>query len=244
LLPYLPVSLGLVKECLEAMSDDAAVSSTIRDEITVYDFAAYADAEKTGGVLAVEGCVACDKAVTGAGGDTLCGTCRERVDRDLKKLAERTGWPAQAVYEHEILYHAAAGDGPVFAESLASASRYTLRRMQQKLERLTIEGYIRQEPDTSRGIMRYRFPELDYPGTLYRRNMESIRRHPASVMEEVQIKVVRILITLGFMFLAMLLLAFWGFPFPLLLLLLLVAGPAASLFIWFKRDKPEEDIPT
>ena len=27
LLPYLPVSLGLVKECLEAMSDDVAVSS-------------------------------------------------------------------------------------------------------------------------------------------------------------------------------------------------------------------------
>jgi len=241
LVPYLPMSLGLIRQCLDQMTDGTAVLSETRDNIQEYQFTAYKGEPQAGDAPEIKACVSCSTDLPALGDAILCSACNKLLEDELTALAEKTGWPAQAVYEHEILYHAAAGKGPMHAESLAGSSRYTLRQMRRKLDRLCVENYVRQEMDESSGLVKYSFPAIQYPKTSYQRNMAIIRQHPASIMEEVQIKVVKILMTLGLLVLASLLLAFWGIPFPILVLLLLIAGPIVALRIWLKKQKAESD---
>lgn len=240
-LPYLPVSLGLVKSCLDEMADGTSVASDTRDNLVEYEFAAYRNAEKDiPEPLSFARCVACDKDFSGTSDDPLCPSCGSQLKKELNPLAEKMGWPAQAVYEHEILYNAARETGPVHAAKLAASSRYTLRSMRRKLDKLTVDRYAKQELDRQEGVMKYEFPELDYPRDRYRANMAVIRLYPASVMEEVQIKLVKILVTLGLMLLGTLLLAFWAVPFPLLLVAYVIAAPVVAFLIWRHRDAPED----
>jgi len=241
LLPYLPVSLGLVQSCLDDMVDGTSVVSEVQAGLLGYEFTAYKDSPADRGDLSVLSCVACDKDQAAPGGEVLCPACLALLRSELNTLAEKTGWPAQAVYEHEILYHAAQQTGPVPAETLAGVSPYTLRNMRRKLNKLTLAHFARQELDEAEGMMNYAFPPINYPKPLYGKNMAVIRAYPASVMEEVQVKVVKILLTLGLMVLAMLGLAFCGVPFPILVLLLFVAGPVTAFVIWRHRDRPGED---
>ena len=60
-------------------------------------------------------------------------------------------------------------------------------------------------------------------------------------MEEVQLKLVRILFSLGFIVLALLVLAFFHVPFPLLVLLFLIFGPGTAIFIWRHKDRLEQE---
>lgn len=241
LLPHLPISLGLVKESLDDMCDGVAVHVDESGDIIAYTFSAYAEeGAASASVFDADTCISCGQDLPGSDPETLCDACSTLLNRELAHLAEKTGWPAEAVYEHDILYHASRQAGPVFAEELASASRYTLRRMRRKLELLVQRRYASEELDPQRALMRYTLPDLRYPRDRFRRNMAVIRSYPASVMEEVQLKVVRILISLGLLFLGMLILAFCGFPFPLLVLGAILVGPILALVIWFHRDKVQD----
>jgi len=242
IVPYLPMSLALIKRCLDQMADGASVVAEEQDGFVGYLFTAYKDAPVEDGVLDVTACVSCDKDLEGAGAELLCSECSALLRKELNRLAERTAWPAQAVYEHEILYRAAKHKGPVPPAAIAGESRYTLRSTRRKLDRLSLDRYARQELDQAAGLTKYCFPEISYPRELYRKNMAVIRSYPASLMEEVQIKVVRIFATLGVMLLGMLALAICtGIPFPFLMLLFLVAGPAVAFWIWRHREKPQDD---
>jgi hypothetical protein len=241
LFPYLPMSFGLIRSCLDDMVDGTSVLSDTRDNIVEYEFTAYRGAPVEKGLLDVSACVSCDKDLAGGGDAVLCGECADLLRKELNGLAEKTAWPAQAVYEHDIVYHAAGGTDPVPAEDLAGSTIYTLRNMRRKLHRLVLDHYARQELDENAGLMKYHFPDLEYPRDRYKKNMAVIRSYPASVMEEIQLKIVRILFTLGLMFLGMLALAFWGVPFPLLIVLFLIGGPVTAFLIWRHRTRPEED---
>lgn len=242
LLPHLPISLGLVQECLDDMCDGQSVHAAAGGDIAEYEFSAYQpEAGSQAALLDADVCISCGQDLPAAQTETLCTDCSTLLNRELAHLAEKTGWPAEAVYEHEILYCAARHPEPVPAEELASASRYTLRRMKRKLAYLARRRFVAEELDEKRALIRYRFPALTYPRANFRRNMAVIRSHPASVMEDVQIKIVRILISLGLLFLGMLILAFWGFPFPLLVLAVMVFGPLLALGIWFQRDRIENE---
>ncbi len=239
-MPYLPVSLGMLRDCLDAMVDGAAVSSESKDGVVEYVFSAYADQPAGDGVLAVSNCVGCS-AELDAGGEILCGACADAFRQELSVLAEKTGWPAQAVYEHEILYLAARQKGAVAAETLAGASRHTLRSMKKKLARMAEGRFLKTEPGDKPGTVRYRFPSLVYPQNLYRKNQAVIRAYPASVMEDMEQRIVRILFVLGCIFIAMLALAFWGIPFPLLVPVFLVVAPVAAFVIWQHKNKIKEN---
>ncbi len=241
LIPYLPMSLELIRSCLENMVDGSSVFAEKRDNLVEYEFAAYKDTAVQSGILTVSSCVSCDTDIAGAGRQALCSSCARTLQNELNLLAEKIGWPAQAVYEHEILYLASEHKGPLPAEGLAGHSRYTLRSMRRKLNKLSLDGYLRQELDQTAGMMTYYFPELNYPKESYRKNMAIIRAHPASVMEEVQIKLVRILFVLGLMFLGLLIMAFLHVPFPILILLFLISAPIVAFFMWRHRSRPEEE---
>ena len=239
-MPYLPVSLGMLCDCLNGMVDGAAVSAESKDGVVEYVFSAYADQPPGHGVLAVSNCVGCS-AELDTDGEILCGACAADFRRELSALAEKTGWPAQAVYEHEILYLAARQDEPVAAETLAGASRHTLRSMKKKLAGMAESRFLKTEPGDKPGTVRYHFPPLVYPHNLFRGNQAVIRAYPASVMEDMEQRVVRILFVLGGLFIAMLALAFLGIPFPLLVPGFLVAAPITAFAIWRHKDKIKEN---
>jgi hypothetical protein len=241
LAPYLPMSLDMIRECLEEMADEVAVTSETREGIATIRFPAYEDSTPESGPLEPDSCVGCGREPAApAGQGVLCPDCRDVLHSDLSRLAERTGWPAHAVWEHEVLFLADGEGSPVSAEALAARSRYTLRRMQRKLRRLVTSRYARQELDADRGLLRYHFPEIHYGKPSFADNMRVIRSHPAAVAEEAQTKIVKIFFALGLMFLAMLVLAFCGFPFPLLLLLFFVCAPVTGWLIWRRHLPPDE----
>ncbi|MEN7972341.1 MAG: hypothetical protein ABFR47_00750 [Verrucomicrobiota bacterium] len=238
-MPYLPVSLEMACDCLRGMVDGVAVSSECNGGIVEYLFSAYADQPATSGVLAVSNCVGCSAELE-QGGEILCGTCADAFRRELSLLAKKTGWPAQAVYEHEILYLASKKNTPMAAEMLAGSSRYTLRSMKKKLACLEAGRFLGVVPGGKAGTKMYTFPSLVYPQNLFRKNQTLIRSYPASVMEDMEQRVVRILFVLGGLFLGMIGLAFLGIPFPLLVLAFLVAAPITALLIWRHKEKIKE----
>ncbi len=246
LVPYLPMSLSLIEAVLNDMVNDTSVFSERRDGFKEYLFTAYEERPGRDGPPVFDACVSCGKDLSEDDDYVVCSRCMEKVREELGTLAERNAWPAQAVYEHEILHLAAntvgkQGAGTVHAEDLAGRSRYTLRSMRRKLKRMVREGFARQDLDMDGGLITYSFPEIEYPKGRYRKNMAVIRSYPASVMEEVELKTVRIIITLALMVVAMLVLAFMRVPFHFLVAAFVVAAPTVSLLIWRRRSRPEGD---
>jgi len=241
LVPYLPLSLSVIKSCLEDMADGTSVVSHQTENGTEYEFVTYRGKPGEPGLLRVDSCVSCDADLATGGGATICASCSQTLREELNALADATGWPAQAVYEHEILYIGANQEGPLHAEMLAGHSRYTLRNMTDKLDRLSAEGFVSQELDVDQGAITYTFPEIAYPKERYRENLAVIRAYPASVAEEVELKVIRILSILGVLLLGLFVLAFMHVPFPLLVAVFALAIPVVSVRIWRRRSPTEED---
>ena len=231
LLPYLPVSLGVITDIL---NDAAAESEAITPE-TVEGLRRYLfrSAKPAAAPLNDTHCVSCDNDST----DLLCTECSGKLNTALRAEAETNGWPAQAIYEHEICYLAARTASPVSAEKLASASRFTLRRMRRKLDQMQQGLSVRKERDTETGLPSYVFPAAPYPREHYLQNMQLIRSLPASITEEIEVRVVHILVSLGILFFVLLTLAFWGFPFPFLLMAFLISAPILAVVIWKRRSK-------
>ena len=241
LAPYLPMSLGLIKSCLDNMADGSAVLSEQIENGTEYEFTALRDTPVKPGPLAADTCISCAADLAGLSTRVICGNCMQSLKTELNTLAETTGWPAQAVYEHEILHIAANSDAPLHADLLATHSRYTLRNMRRKLDKMSLNGFVRQELDTDNGLIVYQFPAIQYSKEFYRANVSVIRSYPASVMEEVELKLVRILLALAAMVLVVFVLAFLHVPPLFLLLGFAVAAPVTSVMIWRHRDAPEQD---
>lgn len=239
LLPYLPMSLALLRRCLDGMVDGAAVTRE-ESHVPVYVFAAYTDEPASKGPLKERNCVACDADLAKGSVRVFCGACMEKLERELTTLAEQMGWPAQAVYEHELAWLAAQQDGPVRAEDLAARSRYTMRRVTQKLDRMSLEGALEKQFDEAHGAVVYAFPEIRYEKAAYRANRDVIGSHPASVMEDVQIRLTHILFALGGLVLVLFALAFLHVPFILLVLAFFTIGPVLAVALWRRRTAPPE----
>ncbi len=231
LLPFLPVSLGMIIDILnEAAAESEAITAETVDGLRRYVFIS---AQPGGATLNDSHCVACDNDSR----ELLCEDCGKTLGAALKAEAETNGWPAQAVYEHEVAYLAARIGAPVSAEKLASVSRFTLRRMRRKLELMQQVLAVRKEQDPETRVLRYIFPSAPYPREQYLQNMKLIRSLPASVTEEVEARIVHILTALGMLFLVLLGMAFWGFPFPLLFMAFLITSPILAVMLWKRRSQ-------
>ena len=241
LVPYLPLSMELIQDCLENMVDETAVFSELNDDIIEYEFNSYVNSPQQRGLLKVQTCLSCNSNLgEEREGSVLCYTCQKEISSELRGLSEKMGWPAQAVYEHEILYLAAAQKGPITAEALAGRSRYTLKQMKEKLRKLVRVSYVRAALDEEKGILAYEFPVIEYPRHLYEMNIKTVRSYPVSIMEEVQAKVARIFFALAILLLGLFALAFLRIPYPFLVIVFFVAGPIIAVSIWRHRGVPEE----
>lgn len=242
-IPYLPVSLGIVERCLNEMVDGTSITSSVENGVTTYTFAAYSDTPPAAkpSDLSFKTCAACDADFPTAADDPICDACESKMRNELNTLAEQMGWPAQAVYEHEILYNAAAAGKPLHPAELAAKSRFTLRSMRRKLDHLAQNRFARKEENPAAGIATYAFPPLAYSRDRYQANMDVILTYPASVMEEVETKLCRIFVILGLMLLVMVGMAFCGFPFPLLMLLFVIVAPITAIVIWRRKLAPNDE---
>lgn len=241
LLPYLAVSLEIVDHCLEQMVDGVAVLVHQEENRKIFEFPALVgDVPHRPRLLAASHCVACSADISPQEGHAICPACRGKLQAELDNLASVTGWPAQAVYEHEILYLASQLEPPLKATALAAHSRYTLRRMRNKLNRLVEEGRAWREGDEETRDPDYRFCPMSYPKDCYQRNLRMIMRHPASLAEDAELRLVKIFFSLGTVILALFILALFHVPYPLLVLAFLILAPVMSLKIWtHRRAVPE-----
>lgn len=238
LLPFMPVSLDIINDCLEEMVDGNAVIADKEGGIFVYEFPAcrrdsVEESPKGFTRLTKDQVTALTRQVREAPGYAA-------FLKECSKLAEMTGWPARAVYEHEFCHLASTLDGAIHAENLAGRSRYTLRQTRKKLAQMCLDGYLLEKLDQSNGAITYYFPEITYPRSLYDENRKVIQTYPSSVMEEVEVKVIRVLFALTGLLIALFILAFLHMPFPLLILMFLVLAPLLTILIWRHREKPEE----
>lgn len=244
ILPYIPISLGIIEQCLNNMVDGSSITSSVEDNLTTFSFAAYTSEVNPGesNLLTFNTCVACDADFANSKSHAaLCEKCFTGIQPELNKMAEQMAWPAQAVYEHEIFYNASKEKTAMHPAQLAAVSRFTLRSITRKLNHLAESRFAIKEEQPANRISTYQFPPVSYPRDLYKANMAVILTYPASIMEEVQLKITRIFVTLGLMLVAMLGLAFWGFPFPMLLMLFFISAPITAFLMWRRKTTPNED---
>jgi len=238
LLPFLPVSLAMITDILnDAAAESEAIAPETVDGLRRYVFAPALAAEETPAVMATAQCVVCDKDIQARNAELLCDECADELKTALLTEAETNGWPAQAVYEHEICYLATRTPSPASAEKLASMSRLPLRRMRKKLELMQNWLSVHQERNSENGARLYTFADATYPREAYLKNMQWIRSLPASITEDVEARVVHILTALGVLFLVLLGMAFCHFPFPLLFVAFLITSPILAVMIWKRRSK-------
>lgn len=242
LIPFLPISLELIDECLENIADQSVIYRERKDGLLEYEFSSYLDRPESEPTLeGIRGCVGCSSGEVSDNHALLCEGCLQGLLAELSRLAEKTGWPAQAVYEHEILFIASQQhENRLKAESLASRSRYTLKEMKKRLSRLVSSGYVRAELDETKGSLLYYFPEIEYEEKFYQRNRGIINQYPAAVMEELQTKISQIFVALAGLLLFFFAVGWVGIPFPIRVLGFIISAPIVGLMIWRYKRKPKE----
>jgi hypothetical protein len=71
--------------------------------------------------------------------------------------------------------------------------------------------------------------------------MEVIRRYPASVAEDMELKIIRIILYLAGMLLTVFILAFLRIPLPVLLIGFIIIAPIVAFRIWRHKDRPPDE---
>ena len=206
LVPYLPLSLSLIRSCLDNMVDGHSVIPNEQDGFPIYEFTQTKETNGETREVRAQSCLSCTINPR-SGEQMLCKECLDALEKELTRIAESTGWPAKAVYEHEILYIATQRNGPQNATDLAGYSRYTLKRMQKKLKAMALEQYLKLDLDKTAATISYQFPKISYSKEAHQRNMGVIRRYPASVAGDMELKIIRIILYLAGMLFAVFVLA-------------------------------------
>ena len=240
LAPHLPLSLSLIRSCLDNMVDGHSVMASEQDGFPIYEFTQTKKSNTEPHEVDAQSCLSCTINAP-SGGQILCKECLDALEKELTRIAESTGWPAKAVYEHEILYIAAQQSGPQNAADLAGYSRYTLKRMQKKLKAMALEKYLTLNLDKTAATIFYQFPKISYSKKAYQRNMEVICRYPASVAEDMELKIIRIILYLAGMLLAVFVLALLRIPLPILVICFVIIAPIVAFKIWRHKDRPPDE---
>lgn len=227
LIPHLPVALSLVERHLDEMVDNQIVFGERREGFKVYEFSELVDAPPR--PLPRGTCLHCGRDKDATDPSPVCFACLDDLGKELLALAERTAWPAEAVWQHEILYITAMTNEPVPIASIAGRSRMPLKAVKQRLAELAAKGYARQELNPETGALRYRFPAISYPRSAFLRHDAFIRLHPSSVRDEWEVKAIKSLLAILITIVCCFVVAFAGVPAPVLALM---GALGAGVAVW------------
>ncbi len=233
LMPYLPVSLDLIERILDALADGSVLTSRREDDWQIYEFPELLDAPAAAPQKNV--CVACGNPELLAGKSPLCDTCMRELEAELTELAKREDWPAEAVWEHELLCAASRQSGPLRVASLAGFTRLSLSQLKERLKNLAARGHARCVVDFEKKSAHYEFPPLTYPRDAWLRHDRFICSHPASRKCEFEIKIMKVFVV----FIVAIFLFFLDMlqPIPCVLIVLPIAVILALW--WIFRAPPE-----
>lgn len=234
LIPFLPVSIELLENTLETIVDGSVVKKEIRDGLLTYIFT---ELENTTEQVFPRGiCIYSGEDFPYQKGKILSDRISDLLNKELNLLAKNQAWPADAVWEHEILYITATVNRPLTLTEIAGSSRMPMKQVKEKLKILTQAGICKE--DSSGSGTGYIFPDIGYTYDLFHAHDLFIRSFPVSLKEEQEIRVIKILTTLIFIVLGGFLLNFIvKIPFPIFLFALLASCGVTAIKMWFAKIK-------
>ncbi|WP_269523490.1 hypothetical protein [Coraliomargarita parva] len=235
LLPFLPLSLTQVEGILEELSASDRVARQDVDSLRAYVFED--SLNKPPQHFAPQSCVYSNEPLEGPEFTAIRAEVRKTVENELSVMAEQEVWPAEAVWEHELVYLAQNLPSPVTTSEIAGHSRLPFKKVELRLEELNQKGALRFNPE----LNSWELPGLRYPKAAYDRHDRFIRQFPGAIREEFEVRLIKGLSASFAILLACLLLAVTAkLPFPILFF----GGLIAAVLCFFKILKtPAKPLP-
>ncbi len=242
LAPYLPVSLELIESRMREMVDGSTVLEPGEEDFLCFDYPEFYDSPQCS--VERSDCWICHAEAREPqrfnDPDTLpgfCSACSRELSRELMELAENTGWPAAAMKEHELLYITSSADEPVRLAAVAGKSRLTLGKVKQQLTEMSRRRWVKMLVTQELGGLGFLFPKISYSKSEFKENQAFIRKHPASMRDEVEIRLIKALSGVAVILVLCIVGAVFHIPFPLLVL---IGVAASAAFIWktFSKKTP------
>jgi hypothetical protein len=112
--------------------------------------------------------------------------------------------------------------------------------MQKKLKAMALDKYLSLDLDKTTATISYQFPKISYPKEAYQRNKAIIHRYPASIAEDMELKIIRIVIYTAAMLFGVFILALLRIPLPVLIVCFAVIAPIVAFKIWRHKEKPPD----
>ncbi len=233
LIPFLPMSLELIEKTLDGMLISDRIEKDRVDGLVCYTFLEYLDRPVT--TFKPRTGVYSDDPLEAAKFSAVSAEVQQRIEGELGALAAADPWPADAIWEHELIFLIQNLPAPVQLSSIAGHSRLPFKKVEEKLKVLQKIGAVQFSLET----MTYNLPPLEYPKAAYRRHEEFIRRFPGARKEEDEVRLVKGLLG-AFVILGIcgLLAITAKIPFPLLFVGGLIAAGINFLRIFKAGPKP------
>lgn len=237
LMPYLPLSLELIEQTLDALTKSDRVEKRV-----IAGFSAYLFKEsisKTPHRFAPRVCVYSNEPLDDFEHSVISSDVKGTVEAELANLAASDTWPALAVWQHELLYLAANLPAPVSASSIAGHSRLSFKRVEERVKLLQSKNVIKLDPE----LNAWELPPLNYPRKFYTYQDAFIRQFPGAIKEELEVRLVKGLsCALGILLLCFVLAVIGRIPFPLIFSGGLIASALVFLKILKSSPKPIPEI--
>lgn len=232
LLPYLPLSLRLIEQTLDTLTESQRVAKQPINGLSAYVFKESLNKPQQN--FAPRQCVYSDEPLSDHEHSAISRDVRQKIETELSLMATHDCWPAEAVWEHELIYLANNLTAAVTASRIAGHSRLSFKKVEQRLATLKARGFILCE----RKQNNWELPPMRYPRPLYKRHDQFIRQFPGALQEETEVRLLKALgLSLLILLLCFALAVTARVPFPFVLFGGL--GLAAIVFIKTFRAPPK-----
>lgn len=236
LLPYLPLSLDLAVQTLDALAESDRVEKTkMQDGSTAYIFKE--SANESPRKFSPRQCVYSKEPLDDYEYSVLSPEIRKQIEAELSLLAANDIWPAQAVWEHELIFLTENLPAPTSTSAIAGHSRLPFKKVELRLNELLDRGALSLDKE----LNAWETPPMRYPKQAYDRNDRYIRQFPGAIKEELEVRLVKGLSISLIILLACLILAVIAkLPFPLVFF----GGLITAILVFVKIIKaPAKALP-
>lgn len=236
LLPYLPVSLWMVEHVLDKLAESDFVEKDRVGDLVSYHFPQFVDRPQV--PFSPERCVFSNTPLPEGAEQVLSEDVIREVENELRVLAENDPWPANANWQHELVYLIQNQSVAARISEIAGQSRLPFRQVEEKVKQLAKLGAVKLGEKTGT----VELPPLSYPHKQYERQAAFIRLFPGALREEMEVRLVRALLAVVGIMAGCFVLAF-VLRIPFLLLVLL--GATFSLITFWRIFKaPPKSLPS
>lgn len=237
LLPFLPLSLGLIEATLDALCASDRLDKAICNGYTTYLFTESLD--RPPHKLILTHCVYSNEPLNSLALTAVSASVRVTIESELKNLALADAWPAAAVQEHELIYLINNLPEPVHISKVVTHSRLPSKNLNIQLQRLKQQHAIA----SGQQAFDLQLPPLNYPTVAYQRNATFIRSFPVAIKEELEVRLIKALSSALFVLLCCALLAATArIPFPILFISGISLSAVIALRIFKAVPQPIPEI--